>query len=108
MPLLPVDLQALFTQLAQVGKEQAARKDAPPQAQSLQAAQLVHRAEARDASVNETSQPETGPDAVRDRARRERRQRREKPAPQKEAPAPAPADDAMRDPALGRNVDVTG
>lgn len=107
MPILPVDLQALFTQLAQVGKEQAVRKDAPPQAQSLQAAQLVSKAEARDASVNETSQPETGSEAVRDRARREGR-RRQKPPAQKDAPVATHADDELRDPALGRNVDVTG
>jgi hypothetical protein len=107
MPLLPVDLQALFTQLPHVGREQAARTEAPPLAQSLQAAQLVHRAEARDASVNETSRPEDGPDAVRDRARRERRRRQNPPRP-KEATVTGPSDDELRDPALGRNVDVTG
>ena len=30
MPLLPIDLQTLFTQTGQVGREQAAQKDAAP------------------------------------------------------------------------------
>ena len=48
MALLPIDLQTLFTQATQVGKEQAVQKDAPPAAQSLQGAQLVQQTETRD------------------------------------------------------------
>ena len=80
MALLPIDLQTLFTQANQVGKEQAVQKDAPPAAQSLQGAQLVQKTEKRDKAVNETHDQEEGPEQVKDRARRgaERRKAAEK------------------------------
>jgi hypothetical protein len=108
MALLPIDLQAIFTQASQVGKDQAVQKDAPPAAQSLQGAQLVQQAENRDKAVNETHEQQEGPEKVGDRGRRgaERRKRQKKGA-QPPAAQP-PASDVVRDPALGRNVDITG
>ena len=107
MALLPIDLQTLFTQSNQVGKEQAVQKDAAPQAQSLQGAQLVQKTEQRDNDVNETHDQEEGPEQVKDRARRGAdRKRRQAAEKRKPAPQP-PAKDVVRDPALGRNVDIT-
>jgi hypothetical protein len=108
MALLPIDLQTLFTQSTQVGKEQAAQKDAPPAAQSLQGAQLAQKADIRDTTVNETHDQEEGPEQVKNRARRgaERRKGRQK-GKQAKPPAAPPASDVVRDPALGRNVDIT-
>jgi len=109
MALLPIDLQTLFSQTTQVGKEQAAQKDAPPAAQSLQGAQLAQRADIRDHAVNETHDEQEGPEKVKDRERRgaERRRRRE-PKGAKPPPAPPPASNVVSDPDLGRNIDVTG
>jgi hypothetical protein len=108
MALLPIDLQTLFTQATQVGKEQAAQKDAPPAAQSLQGAQLVQQAENRDKSVNQAQEQQEGPEKLKDKARRgaERRKGRQKGA--KPPAAQPPASDVVRDPELGRNVDITG
>lgn len=116
MALLPIDLQTLFSQTTQVGREQAVQKDAPPAAQSLQGAQLVQKAEIRDASVNEAQEAQEGPERVKDKARRgaERREGRKKAGKRPAAPDPRrtgahpPASNVVRDPALGRNVDVTG
>ena len=107
MALLPLDLQTIFTQAHQVGKDQAVQKHAPPAAQSLQGAQLVQKPEIRDTSVNETHDQEEGPEQVKDRARRsgERRKRQKKGA--QPPAAQSPAADVVRDPALGRNVDIT-
>jgi hypothetical protein len=106
MPLLPIDLQTLFTQLTHVGKEQAAQKDASPHAQSLQGAQLVQKTEQRDAAVNETRPQEQGPENVKRRTRRDGRHR-EKP-PGERPPAQQQTPEIFVDPALGRNVDLTG
>jgi hypothetical protein len=108
MALLPIDLQTLFTQATQVGKEQAAQKDAPPAAQSLQGSQLVRQQEIRDSSVNQAQEQQEGPEKLKDRARRgaERRKGRQKGA--KPPAAQPPASDVVRDPALGRNIDITG
>ena len=107
MALLPIDLQALFTQSTQVGKEQAAQKNAPLAAQSLQGAQLVQKAEIRDNAVNETHDQEEGPEKAGDRARRGAGSRKRRQKGAQSPPAPAPAADVVRDPALGRNVDIT-
>lgn len=107
MALLPIDLQTLFTQATQVGKEQAVQKDAAPQAQSLQGAQLVQKTEQRDKDVNETHDQEEGPEQVKDRARRGADRKRRQTAENRKAPAKSAAKDVVRDPALGRNVDIT-
>ncbi len=107
MALLPIDLQAVFTQSIQVGKEQAVQKDAGPQAQSLQGAQLVQKTAQRDNDVNETHDQEEGPEQVKDRGRRGA-DRKRKQTGDKRAPAAQPrAKDVVRDPALGRNVDIS-
>ena len=109
MALLPIDLQTLFTQANQVGKEQAVQKDAPPAAQSLQGAQLVQRQETRDASVNEAHDQEEGPEKVKDRSRRGagRRGRPSKGAKPSSPPGSSPTN-VVKDPDLGRNIDITG
>jgi len=108
MALLPIDLQTLFTQSSQVGKEQAAQKDAPPAAQSLQGSQIVQQQVVRDSSVNETQEQQEGPEKVKDRARRGAERRKGKQKDAKSAAAQPPASDVVRDPALGRNIDITG
>ncbi len=111
MPLLPIDLQTLFSQTNQVGKEQAAQKDATPQAQSLQGSQLVQKTEQRDNDVNEAQHQEEGPEQVKARSRRPRREageRRENGAKGKPSTKPARSAEVFKDPALGKNIDVTG
>jgi hypothetical protein len=109
MAILPIDLQTLFTQSNQVGKEQAAQKDAAPVAQSVQASQLAQKAALRDAAVNETEHQEEGPERLRDRERRgagRRRggQERKDRGPEAEPPRAA---DVVTDPDLGRTIDIT-
>ena len=108
MALLPIDLQTLFTQSTQVGKEQVVQKDAPPIAQSLQGAQLAQRAEARDNAVNETHDQEQGPEQVKDKKRRGASRRERPPKKGTKPPAPPRSSNVLQDPDLGRNIDVTG
>ena len=107
MALLPIDLQILFTQSNQVGKEQAVQKEAAPQAQSLQGAQLVQKTEQRDNDVNETHDQEEGPEQIKDRARRGADRKRRQNAEKHKPAGKPPAKNVFRDPALGRNVDIT-
>ncbi len=117
MALLPIDLQTLFSQAQQVGKEQAAQKEAPPAAQAAQGQQLAQRAETRDHAVNETHNQEEGAERVKDRSRRGAqrrgpRDRKEKPGPGKPPSKPPaarpPASNVVSDPDLGRHIDVSG
>jgi hypothetical protein len=108
VPLLPIDLQTLFSQANQVGKEQAVQKDASPTHQSLQGSQLVQKTEQRDNDVTETPTTEEGAEKIKDRERRAAERRGKRGKEPKKGTAPAPAEkDVVRDPALGRNVDIT-
>jgi hypothetical protein len=114
VPLLPIDLQTLFGQAPQVGREQNVQREGVPLAQAQQAAELARRSGLQDASVNELQQQAEGPEQARIRERRrgrrdtgagrERRKNRppQKPPPDRDNP------DIARDPALGRHVDVSG
>ena len=108
MPLLPIDLQTLFSQTPQVGKEQAAQKDGALQAQSLQGALIVAKNEQQDNDVNRTPDPDEGAERVKDGALGGGERRRRKAAPKRPAAVPARVLDVVRDPALGRNIDVSG
>jgi hypothetical protein len=114
VPLLPIDLQTLFGQTPQVGREQTIQREGVPQAQALQGAEIVRRAGVQDATVNEARQQPQGPEQVRIRERRRGRrgtgasgERRKDRRPQRPAPGEDERDVA-RDPALGRHVDVSG
>jgi hypothetical protein len=117
MPLLPIDLQTMFSQMSQIGREQAVQKEVPPQHQAVQAEQLVRKSEHDDKSVNQAREPGQGPDKVREEAgRRERRrggssrERRRAGFPpageRQESPRERPAE--FDDPALGHHVDLEG
>jgi hypothetical protein len=105
--LLPIDLQTLFSQSNTVGKEQAVQKEATPTAQSLQGSQLVQKTEQRDNDVNETPTQEEGAEKVKDKARRGADRKKRQASPKRPATPPPAAKDVVRDPELGRNVDIT-
>ena len=106
MPLLPIDLQTVFSQANQVGREQAVQQQAPPQAQAQAASQLVKESQARDTQVNETRNAGDGAEAIKDEegrqppGRRRRRGRAARPSP------PARRKPVFTDPELGQHVDI--
>lgn len=106
MPLLPIDLQTVFSQANQVGRDQAVQQQAPPQAQAQAASEIVREAQARDTQVNETRNAGDGAEAVKDEEGRRRRGRRGRRARE---PKPAPARRTeFTDPELGQHVDIHG
>jgi hypothetical protein len=114
MPLLPIDLQTLFGQTPQVGREQNVQREGVPLAQAQQGAELARRAGLQDASVNQLQQQAEGPEQARIRERRRGRRdtgaRREGGKERRPRTPPKHQDqaDIARDPALGRHVDITG
>jgi len=114
VPLLPIDLQTLFGQAPQVGREQSIQREGVPLAQAQQGAEIARRAGLQDASVNELQQQPEGPEQARIRARRRGRRdtgsgrERRDARPPRKAPAEREEPEIARDPALGRHVDVSG
>ena len=105
MPLLPIDLQTVFSQVNQVGRDQALQQQASPQAQAQAAAELVREAQAKDAQVNETRSAGEGAEPVKEREGRKGGRRRPRGREAQPAPARRPV---FSDPELGRHVDISG
>jgi hypothetical protein len=106
MAIQPIDLQTLFTQVDKVGKAQTAQKDGLIQ-QAIQGAQMERKTEERIQSVNETQNTGDGAEKVGDRGERgqaggggKRREKDEEAREEEERTI-------IRDPSLGRNIDIS-
>ena len=112
MAIQPIDLQALFTQLDKVGKNQAVLREGQQIQESLQQIQTQRKLEENVQSVNETQ--EMGEEAEKikdDKGRRSYANQdgaRGKEEDGEEAASEEEKPDLIRDPALGRNIDISG
>lgn len=101
---MPVDLQAVFAQLHQVGHDQAALREAAALHQSLQGKDLAAQTVLRDAAVNESADLSDGVEHVDDggegHAEQEPRGGRKQPDQEEKPKA------ILRDPDLGAHVDI--
>jgi hypothetical protein len=108
----PIDLQTLFTQNDKVGKDQSAHREGVQLQASLQAARVERLEVERDHSVNEAQDTgQGGAERVKDRQGR-RQGGRESPAEGKPEAAADEEDEGgpyvIRDPCLGKHIDVSG
>ncbi len=108
MPIRPIDLQTLLMQLGQVGRDQAAEKDALLKASMQSAAERVKQVEQKEA-VREPEEPKDGPQAIKERqggsgAGGAGRKRPE----EGKAEDSATEEEVVRDPSLGNTIDLTG
>ena len=110
MSLKPLDLQNLFVHLHQIGREQAARQEAPVHIQqvageeikqkTLQSGEVVQASEdmgagaekIHDGQEQSNNQQESSQDQDDEQAEKERQKR----------------DDPFRDPDLGNKIDISG
>ena len=109
MALQPIDLQILFTQIDKVGKAQMEQKEGVALHQSLQNIQTQKKTEERVQSVEETKHPGEGAESVNDRNARKRSDGQ---TGDKKDHDKSGADDkalfVVRDPSLGKNIDMSG
>jgi hypothetical protein len=106
MPLLPIDLQTMFNQMTQVGREQAMQRDVSTQYQLLQGTEMARRTQQSDTSVNQARQVGEGLEKVKEEEeRRQERRRRGKGEPGEEAEE---QQGHIEDPDLGHYVDLSG
>jgi hypothetical protein len=117
MAIHPIDLQTLFTQVDKIGKEQANQKQGLQIQQAIQSAQIQRKTDERIQSVNESQDTGDGPERVKDRSPRKHRDDREEKGLEEQARLKAEqgAGDrrlndpsVIRDPALGKNIDLSG
>lgn len=105
MSVQPIDLQVLFSRLSQIGRDQAAHRDAQIQAQAVAGSEIAERSEEHDHRVSQMNDAENGPETVNDESDSDQgergRHRREKDSQSAE-------DGIFQDPDLGKNIDLSG
>jgi hypothetical protein len=111
MAIQPIDLQTLFTQLDKVGKSQTNQKEGLQLQQALQGDQIQKKTEERIQSVNESQDMGQGAEGIKERSSRKRPDQE----PLEKENTPREGGDTneedlsvIRDPALGKNIDVSG
>jgi hypothetical protein len=109
MSIQPIDLQTLFTQMDKVAKQKSAEKEGLVLQQSLQGALNLKKTEEKIRSVNETKEPEDGAERIKDKNARKQGQEElaEKKDEKKEADDEQKMD-IIKDPNLGKHIDVSG
>ncbi|MDR1302027.1 MAG: hypothetical protein LBK43_06110 [Treponema sp.] len=111
MAIQPIDLQTMFSQLDKVGKIQASQREGFAIQQALQGVQIQKKVEAQIQSVNETQNTGEGTAGVQDRNARNQSEEdgaRKEEAGENTENAVDTVVSIIRDPALGKNIDING
>jgi hypothetical protein len=112
MAIQPLDLQTLFTQVEKVGKNQAAQREGLQIQEALQQVQSQKKAEEQVQSVNEAQNAGDGAERIKDGTSRRQPhgedEGREKPEDREKEPEKEDRENFIRDPSLGRNIDISG
>lgn len=105
MPIQPIDLQTLFAQLSNIGKEQAVAKDSSIIAQSIQGSELAKTKEHEDNSVNQAKELADGPGLIKDEKKKKRESKGEGDTDKEENKKEK---EFFKDPYLGKHIDLQG
>ena len=112
MAIQPIDLQALFTQLDKVAKSQVIQREGQQIQEALQQAQSQRKLEQNVQSVNQSQNMGEEAATIKDEQRRGTNTNQGRTmGKQEKEDAPVPDEekqDFIRDPALGRNLDISG
>ncbi|MCL2472941.1 MAG: hypothetical protein FWF26_04615 [Treponema sp.] len=110
MAIQPIDLQTLFSQVDKVGKSQIALREGLAIQQDIEGLQIQKKAEERVQEVNKAQDQGDGVDKINDRREQKHGQanKGKKNPDTDEVEAPAEAKSAViRDPSLGKNIDIS-
>ena len=108
MAIQPIDLQALFTQVDKVGKNQTMLRDGQQIQENIQQAETQRKLEENVRSVNEAQNMGEEAGTIKDQKGRGANQGGTKGNQEEEEPAEDDKPELIRDPALGRNIDISG
>ena len=109
MAIQPIDLQTLFTQVDKVAKQQSAQREGLAMQQVIHGAQLQRKTEEQIQAVNEAQNTgEDGAEKIKDRGAQgqeggnKKHEQDQDDSAEEEAQTPV-----IRDPRLGRNIDIS-
>jgi hypothetical protein len=109
MAIQPIDLQTLFTQIDKIGKAQGAQREGLAVQQAIQGAQLQRKTEEHIQEVNEAQDTGEGAEKVNDRGKRNEAGGGGKRGKGSGKDDVTEEENPMifRDPALGKNIDIS-
>ena len=107
MAISPLDLQTLFTQMDKVGKQEMAQRDGAAVLQSVQQARQQQQTDERVRSVNEAQNTGEGAEGIKDKNSGHAGHGHGEHKNQSAEEHAEEGDGVIRDPALGRNIDVS-
>ena len=112
MAIQPIDLQALFSQIDKVGKTQAMQREGQQIQEALHQVQTQRKLEENVQSVNEARDMGEEAEKIKDEGRKGANANQGRSSGKQEEEGEAAAEDVkrdtIRDPALGRNLDISG
>jgi len=113
MSIRPIDLQTMFMRMNELSKEQSIAQTQASQKQALEDDLIAKTGKETDERVQQTEDIPNGPEHIDDklsgndpwaaRKRKKRARNLDEPEPDKEKES-----DALRDPDLGNNIDISG
>jgi hypothetical protein len=104
MPILPIDLQTLFAQMNQVGKDQSVQKDGTAIQNAMQGMGLVKENEQKDNSVNQSRDVGDDIEKLKNESRNKRERKNKKKAKQEQEEKKKKY---FTDPDLGHHIDIS-
>ena len=112
MAIQPIDLQAIFSQMDKVAKSQIMMREGQQIQESIQQIQIQKRNEQNIQSVNQAQDMGEEAGTIKDEKKQGGRENnsgaREKQSQDEELFDAEEEGDLIRDPALGRNIDISG
>ena len=106
MAISPLDLQTLFTQMDKVSRQEIAQKDGAALLQSIQHSRVQQQIDEKVRTVNEAQNTGDGAEAINDKTGGKAGQE-SKDGELSEESEEKEDNGVIRDPALGKNIDVS-
>ena len=108
MAISPLDLQTLFTQMDKVGKQDTAQREGAALLQSIQNARIQQQNDEKVRSVNEAQNTGEGAEAINDNNGGQAEQENQQGESMEDTGEKDKKNEGViRDPALGKNIDVS-
>ena len=106
MAIAPIDLQTLFTQLDKVGRTHSTQKEGQAIHQAIESIQIQRKTEELLQQVNEAQNTGEGAEKINDHSQRQN-SAKNKEKKQEEQSEEETQSSVLRDPSLGRKIDIS-
>lgn len=113
MPILPIDLQTMFSHMNQVSKDQAVQKEVMPNNQAIQGKEIAEKTVEIDHAVNEAEEVGEGTESVKNKKKEQKKGENSSAGKKKKNSSDKNVKEnnnqvVYKDPNLGHHIDLIG